>query len=230
MGRLLCLTAAPASFPRSGIRVKPEPMAIFSRPVDHAVRRPKRRRFPAVDAPSPFRPRISGVLGRLPGLAIVVGLALVLTVRPAAAQEAPPGGDVVSLNPFLVLFEWFNVEWEHRIRPTGTVGLAGTYVEFDDDDSYRNLAAFYRYFPQERAPAGFFIGPRAGVYRVSDFQNDTQTVVGFGVEIGYTWLLGSSESFALSLGGGVSRLVGIDEVDAEGVLPTLRLVNVGWAF
>ncbi|MFW6199123.1 MAG: hypothetical protein ACOC8K_00995 [Gemmatimonadota bacterium] len=165
------------------------------------------------------------------GLAVLVALA-VLAQAPgsAEAQEAPPHDDVLSANPFLVLFEWFNVEWEHRVRPTSTVGLGGTSVSFDDDGEYLNLSGFFRYYPQERAPDGFFVGPRLGLYRLSDSQNASQTVGGFGFEIGYTWLLGSNESFALSLGGGATRVFGVDEVNVESVVPVVRLVNLGWAF
>lgn len=159
-------------------------------------------------------------------LACLVGAPM--TVR-AQASEAPVHEDVITANPFLLLFEWFNVEWEHRAAPNRTAGVAASYFSVDDGrDSYSSLAAFLRIFPQERAPSGFFMGGRVGGHRVNlTFDDDDPFALGIGIEMGYTWLLGSEENFVLSLGAGVTRLFS----DAgDNFIPGIRVVNVGWAF
>jgi hypothetical protein len=140
--------------------------------------------------------------------------------------------DVITANPFLLLFEWFNAEWEHRTAPNLTAGLAASYFSVDDGQgAYSGLAAFLRVFPQERAPGGFFLGGRLGGHRVDrTFDSYDRFALGLGIEMGYTWLLGSQENFVLSLGAGVTRLFSDADARGEDFLPGIRVVNVGWAF
>ena len=91
------------------------------------------------------------------------------------------------------------------------------------------MQAFYRYYPQAAALTGFYLGARGGVHRVSD-DRDAGTAFGLGFEIGYAWLFGAKRNFAVSLGGGVTRLFGGDLEGASVVVPTLRVVNIGWSF
>ena len=79
---------------------------------------------------------------------------------------------------------------------------------------------------------GFYVGPRVGVYRVEDFGGDVDTAMGLGFDVGYNWLLGQNRSFVVGIGVGLSRLFGIDTGDADitETIPTVRLVNLGWAF
>ena len=145
-------------------------------------------------------------------------------------REPVPHQNVLSANPFLLLFEWTNVEYERKISPTGTVGLSGSWISLDEgDEDYRSLNAFYRYYPQAAALTGFYFGGRGGVYSVSDFQEDA-TVFGFGLEVGYNWLLGANRTFYIGLGAGAIRLFGGDLEDSSATIPTLRLLNIGWAF
>ena len=153
-----------------------------------------------------------------------------------ARQEAvPPERDnVVSLNPFLLLATWFNVEYERRLGPTFTAGVRGSHVRFgwnDDDDEFRydNGRLFGRYYPRE-AFRGFFVGMDTGITRVDDDAGGTDTAYAIGFELGYNWLLGSDRRLYLSLGTGADRLFGSDLEDAAGFLPTARLVNIGIAF
>lgn len=149
---------------------------------------------------------------------------------------------VIATNPILDMFTWYNGEVELAVAPTSTVGLAGTYISFGDEDegdeeTFANASAFYRYYPRE-AFGGFFFGVRGGYYKVTvqvDQEDDTSEeesgdFFGFGIDIGYSWLLGAEERFNVSLGIGAVRLFGGDLEDVTLTLPTVRLINVGIAF
>lgn len=167
---------------------------------------------------------------------LFVGIALP-GILPGAAEAQDPGtkapvphNQVLSANPFLLLFEWANVEYERKISPTGTVGLAGSWVSLDEgSEDYLSLNAFYRYYPQAAALSGFFFGGKAGIYRVSD-NNEDATAFGLGFDLGYSWLLGAKQNFYIGLGIGATRLFGGDLEDSSATIPTVRLVNIGWAF
>ncbi|UCH85240.1 MAG: DUF3575 domain-containing protein [Candidatus Latescibacterota bacterium] len=136
--------------------------------------------------------------------------------------------NVLSTNPILDLFTWFNIEYERRIKPNGTIGLAASFIDLEGDEEFMSVNAFYRFYPQDRAPSGFFFGGRFGVYNVED-GNDSESAFGFGIDIAYSWLLGKRRNFAVSLGIGAIRLFGGD-LDTATTLPTLRLINIGFAF
>jgi hypothetical protein len=152
----------------------------------------------------------------------------------AGTESSVARRHIVSTNPILDLFTWYNAEYEFRLAPSSTIGMTGSYISIGDDDDYKSLNGFYRYFPQGVAPAGFFFGGRLGVYDVSDKtdggKRESATFYGFGIDIGYAWLLGDSQRFALSLGIGAVRVFGGDLEDVAATLPTVRVVNVGIAF
>jgi hypothetical protein len=135
----------------------------------------------------------------------------------------------VSANPFLLLYQWFDAEFEHRVGAQGAVALAATQVTMDQDDRYRSLALLYRRYLQGEALVGFHLGPRVGVYRV-DAGEEEGTFFGFGVELGYQWLVGVQRNFSISMGVGATHLFGSDFDDASSKVPAFRLLNVGWAF
>ncbi|HEV2147465.1 MAG TPA: hypothetical protein VGR37_08680 [Longimicrobiaceae bacterium] len=157
----------------------------------------------------------------------------------AAAQEAPPPQyrNVLSANPLGLLFEYYNAEYERILTPSTTFGLAGSYITLFDEADYFSLDGKYRYYPQAQAFAGFAIGGTLGYAQVSE--NDVLGNVGsesvsafsLGVEIDYNWLVGSSRRFYIGTGIGAKRLFGGDvDSDTPVVLPTIRLVNIGFAF
>ena len=168
---------------------------------------------------------------------LLAATAVLLGMLPGAVEAQQPGtkapvphDQVLSANPFLLLWEWTNVEYERKITPTGTVGLAGSWISLDEgDEEYKSLNAFYRYYPQGAALDGFYLGGRAGVHQVSDI-DDEGTAFGLGIELGYNWLLGQNRNFYIGLGVGAIRLFGADLEDDSATIPTIRLVNVGWAF
>jgi hypothetical protein len=135
---------------------------------------------------------------------------------------------VVSASPFLLMAEYLNVEFERKASDTGTFGLSASSVGIGDAD-YRNVQAFYRYYPQGASLTGFYIGGRGGLHRISD-DEDSGKALGLGFEIGYGWLFGSKRNFAVSVGAGATRLFGGDMDGHSLTIPTLRLVNIGWSF
>lgn len=166
------------------------------------------------------------LLGLVPGAA---------EAQQAGTKPPVPHDHVLSANPFLLLFEWANAEYEHKISSTGTVGLAGSWISLDEgNEDYRSLNAFFRYYPQGAALTGFYFGGHGGVHHVSDVDvdvaEDEVTVFGLGLDVGYSWLLGANRNFYIGLGIGATRLFGGDLDDDSGTIPTIRLLNIGWAF
>jgi hypothetical protein len=166
--------------------------------------------------------------------AVVLGAA----ATPGAGAEAvTPPSTVISSNPILDMFGWYNIEIEHRLAPNSTIGLAGSYVDFEEEnDTYKTATAFYRYYPQNDAPAGFFFGGRVGVFDVTaedliTGDKESSTLGGIGIDIGYTWMIGTTRNFAISLGIGAVRLFGdTGDEDLTMTLPTIRAINIGLAF
>lgn len=175
------------------------------------------------------------------GTLALLTLTVISATAPAAARaqddiSRAAGRNVVSANPFLLIATWFNAEYERVVSATSTVGLrlstvsigVDTDIDGDDDADYYSGRAFWRYYPSG-APAGFFFGLDAGVTGL-DETGDSHTVLGAGFELGYNWLLGTRRNFYLSLGAGADRLFGGDIGDASAVIPTVRIVNIGFAF
>jgi hypothetical protein len=174
----------------------------------------------------------SAVLSRRVSLAVLVALCLAV---PSVARAQSSGTrvpvankHVISANPFLLMAEYANVEFERKHTESRTFGVSASSMDFDGAD-YRNVQAFYRYYPQGASLTGFYVGGRGGVHRVSA-DGESGSAFGLGVELGYGWLFGKERNFAVSLGGGVTRLFGGDLHGASALVPTLRLVNVGWSF
>ena len=154
---------------------------------------------------------------------------------PASSYESKV---VVSTNPILDMFTWYNGELELAVAPTSTMGIAGTYITFGDEDdfdqeTYANASVFWRYYPRE-AFGGFYFGVRGGYYNVTiDTDIDDEEsgdFFGAGIDVGYSWILGEGERMYISLGVGAVRLFGGDLEDITLTLPTIRLINVGIAF
>jgi hypothetical protein len=169
---------------------------------------------------------------------------------PAAPSTTGTPSQTLSLNPFGLLLEWYNVEFERKIASGVSIGAsaAGLHDEFWDVD----LLA--RYYPQGDALRGFYLGARGGVVGLEltryEYQapppgvppgrgvpvypiarRETRLVPAAGLEVGYNWLLGSKKNIAIGLGFGLSRLLDDDNGDYYmPVIPHWRVVNVGIAF
>ena len=95
------------------------------------------------------------------------------------------------------------------------------------------MSLFWRYYPRE-AFGGFYFGVHGGYYKVTadtDIGDEEEgNFFGFGIDVGYSWILGESERMYVSLGAGAVRLFGGDLEDVTLTLPTIRIINVGIAF
>jgi len=187
----------------------------------------------------------------LMGSTLVV-LIVILSAGVGMAQEEatsplPERKSVLSTNPILDMFTWWNLEWEFKAARTSTIGLAVSYVKFEQDEEgeefseerYMSGTFFYRYYPMGEALQGFFFGGRVGYYNVSAKVQDPApgasteedgSFYGIGIDIGYSWLLGAPQRLSVSLGIGAVRLFGGDLEDVATTLPTIRLINIGVAF
>lgn len=158
---------------------------------------------------------------------------LVLSV-PAFAQN-PPRKNIVSANPFGLLLEFFNAEYERVVGESSSIGFGGSSFsdEVDDgmgnqsDDRYVNADVFYRFYPSGNPVNGWSFGVKLGVTDVTD----AGTFLGYGFDVNHSWTLGKRDNFYVGLGFGLKRLIGADE-DEVGLeyIPTLRIVNIGIAF
>lgn len=173
-------------------------------------------------------------------------LVFVLLVAVIALGTDPAAGYdrkvVVSTNPFLDMYTWYNGELELALTPNSTIGVAVSYWSLgdiddrEDEDNYTGADVVFRYYPRE-AFGGFYFGLRGGYYGVTekDWETEdevTESAFGFGFELGYSWLLGTEERFYVGLGAGLVRLFGGDLEDLDATLnkPVIRIINVGVAF
>ncbi len=162
-------------------------------------------------------------------IALTAGLLPGSATAQKAAAPAAPVHDVLSANPFLLIAEWFNAEWEHGLTSTSTLGVRVSRIDLGDPDAtYFSVRGFWRYYPNG-AFEQFFFGFDGGVTGLDD-AGDTSTVLGAGFELGYNWLLGARRNFYVSLGAGADRLFAGDLGDASAVIPTVRLINIGIGF
>ncbi len=167
---------------------------------------------------------------------------------PSQAQDSEPGvQNLVSFNPFLAAFGWYSGEYERVINDQFTFGIGGSYVQLDEDDddktTYGGGDVFIRLFPQLGAPSGLFFAGQLGFRNITDtytvgFFGPSETIeesytwMAAGFSIGFTYLFGANENYVVSVGAGVTKLLGDpDEAsDLSTTLPTIRLVNLGFGF
>lgn len=78
----------------------------------------------------------------------------------AARAEGSGPAHIISFNPFLPLFGYFQGEYEQRIKPNVALALSGSYMKLDD--YHTNLDAKIRLYPQERALQGLGVAAAVG--------------------------------------------------------------------
>jgi hypothetical protein len=189
---------------------------------------------------------------------LVVALLVVLQPGIALAQETgqadlTPRRVVAWTNPILFVFGWYTGEAEIRLQQNHTVGISGSFVNFQtgdpgdldyEDTEYASVSFFYRYYPTA-AFKGFFIGAQVGNVQVNQKEsastdpfNPTAEVTessgsagSIGILVGYGWILGKAQRVSVSMGLGANRLFGGDvDEDVNLTVPVIRLINVGVAF
>ena len=150
--------------------------------------------------------------------------ACILLPASAHAQDAPK--QQVSASPFLMMYKYFNVEFERRATQSSTWGLSTSFSPGTDAD-YRNVGAFWHYYPGGRALQGFYLGGRVQIHHGSS-STASATLGGVGFELGKNWIIGRRT--LVGVGAGVTRLFGGPLEGDSLTLPTFRIANVGIAF
>ena len=155
-----------------------------------------------------------------------------LAPRSAWGQEArrePVSQEhLISGSPLALVVGAFHAEYEQKVKSALTAGISGGWVDFDHKD-YTGVAGFLRFYPQKTALTGFYVGPHAGIYNRSykvDGDEESSTGLGFGVDLGYGWLLGPARAFFVGVGTGVTRIITGD----TGSFPVASVLNIGIAF
>jgi hypothetical protein len=164
--------------------------------------------------------------------ALAIITVLCCSASAAAAQQPvrPQYQQVISANPFGLLLDVFNAEYERIISESATVGFGGSTIS-DEDDRYINADVFWRFYPTGVPLDGWAFGAKVGLTRVPD----SGTYFGYGFDANRSWLMGRNNNFYVGIGFGLKRLVGTPPeggIDAFGwnYVPTFRLVNIGLAF
>lgn len=151
---------------------------------------------------------------------------------------------IISVNPFLPLFGYFQAEYEHRVAPQASIAVSGAHTKLEH--LYTSVDVKLRLYPQERALEKFGISAGLGYGRVKraepvycdssaptscDDLNASASAPTFAVEAQYQWLLGARRYTAVAIGGGAKRFYLSDEraIGISRVTPTLRL-TIGYAF
>jgi hypothetical protein len=172
-------------------------------------------------------------------------LATVVAATTVAAQtiDVPVQSNVISINPFGFLFEWYSVEYEHAFSSTATWSVGAGHIDMgdvNDQTKYTSADLRLRYYPAAEAPSKFSAGIAFGYSRVSDEDRATDGVVikdefdalSVGIDLGYSWLLGRTRQFFIGTGIGAKRLFPLgernDDNETFGHL-TVRL-SIGYAF
>jgi hypothetical protein len=168
-------------------------------------------------------------------LAIAVSLFVTLTTtgfaQESTSDQSAAYSQVISANPFgLLLVPWYNGEYERKVTERVTIGLSGSRLPWGDGSGFYSVNTALRFYPNGNAFRGFYLGPRVGVFWVSQEEGavgtdeDLGPHLGLGFELGYAWLVGSEQHLSISIGGGATRVFN------GAPIPVLRLVNIGWAF
>jgi hypothetical protein len=149
---------------------------------------------------------------------------IVLVPGAAFAQETPKMQ--VSASPFLIMYKYFNVEFERRATASNTWGVSTSFVPGSSAD-YRNVGAFWHFYPSGQALRGFYLGGRVQVHHGSTI-GASATLGGVGFELGKNWIFRGRT--LVGLGVGVTRLFGGPLAGDSLTLPTFRLANIGVTF
>lgn len=173
-------------------------------------------------------------------LAIALAVVTFMGVGAAPAQGQYAGHDyqqVVSANPFGLLLNLFNAEYERAVSESATIGIGGSFGSDDEEDdlgisqetNYVNADIFGRFYPSGSPFEGWNFGVKVGVTSQQGWE-ESSTNLGYGFDANRSWLLGVNNNFYVGVGFGLKRLIGELPSGTMRVVPTLRLVNVGLAF
>jgi hypothetical protein len=161
----------------------------------------------------------------------------------AQTLDVPVQSNVLSINPFGFLFEWYNVEYERAFSSTASWSLGAGHISIgdtNDEATYTSADIRLRYYPSAEAPTKFSAGIAFGYSRVTDEDpgpsggviKDEFDALSVGIDLGYSWLLGRTRQFFIGTGIGAKRLFPLGEEDDDDETfgyPTVRL-SIGYAF
>jgi hypothetical protein len=144
--------------------------------------------------------------------------------------------NLLLVNPFGVVFNVFNGEYERVTSKNTSIGLSGTYYA-PRDYTYFTTEIKARYYPSEHAPDGFSVALSGGVTHVTSdgtmcWDVCTETTTNrptLGFELDYNWVLGPARHFTVGAGIGAKRFLGSNTDNSIDGLPTARLA-LGVAF
>ena len=194
----------------------------------------------------------------------VVSLAILifgLSGLPLTAQQREDfqPRNVISANPFGLLFELFNAEYERVISRTSSIGFGGstikneTYGEppiigtdeygypiYDWDNhpepryethQYVNFDVFWRFYPGSNRTRTYNapVGWAFGA-KMGITAVDGGTYFGYGFDLNRSFVLGPDDNFYVGLGFGLKRLIGAPQDELFEFIPTIRIANVGFIF
>src|SRR5690606_38850798 len=116
----------------------------------------------------PFHPAEHPMAPRTRAL-VVLALAGVLGSAAPAGLHGQQAGhqQVISANPFGLLLEFFNAEYERIVSESATAGVGGSTFSADDD-RYVNADVFWRFYPGGEPLDGWAFGAKAGITSVAD--------------------------------------------------------------
>jgi hypothetical protein len=182
-----------------------------------------------------------GLMTRRLAFALLTATLTATTVR-AQTVDLPVQANVLSINPFGFLFEWYSIEYERAFSSTASWSIGVGHIELGDtneEETSTSADVRLRYYPTAEAPTKFSAGIAFGYSRVTDEDEVDNTVVqdefdalSIGIDLGYSWLLGRTRQFFIGAGIGAKRLflLGEDDDDDETFgHPTVRL-SIGYAF
>ena len=194
---------------------------------------------------APMIRRPPSVIVRL-ALAALIALPAAARAQDPAVRTRPP--QIIAINPFGLVFSYFYAEYERAFSPNSSAAISGSYSDIADDMRFVSFDARYRLYPSETAPEGFSVSAMLGFSRVTDTDVDCGVDTGIGcgagdrhpsgnafttgIQLDYTWLLGSRKAFAVGVGLGAKRLHYLGDEpgnDPPKTVPTLRF-TIGRAF
>jgi len=153
-----------------------------------------------------------------------------IPTKPAYAQ-------IISVSPVFALLGFYTGDIERRVTSTATVGVGGSAFTLGPF-GYKSIDLKARYYAGGRALEGLGVGLSAGLIRLSADEGGVFSgpSAGSGIVVGtdatYTRLSGKRRNLALSIGGGLKRVLrfgGYDVSAAQLTYPTVR-ASIGLAF
>ncbi len=163
-------------------------------------------------------------------------LALLASFATTAAAQGggpyPSGGtgeptQVLSANPFGLVTDFYNAEYELKVAEAITAGVGASrrgWILFGESQKTPRLNSdlFVRYYPSGNAFNGIAVGVKVGATRLP---NDG-TFPGIGFDLNHSYAF--TDHAVVSTGIGMKRLIGRDTYGPT-TITTLR-VNVGLGF